>query len=152
MLATWERNTRRPVGGYTGGWRNSTLRSRSISVRWDYHRPDLSVLGSVDEAVVFTAHSVEQIPRLSTQALDAIRGVARQVVCIHFEPVGWQLGGEHPGTSAGYAEGHDYNRNLVELLRSEEQDGALMIDFALPDVVGVNPRNATTVIRWHSQT
>jgi hypothetical protein len=125
------------------------LRFRSLP--FDYHEPDLGSLGRVGEAVVFTAHSIEQIPHVNPALFDAIRGVADRVTCLHFEPVGWQLGeAAGAGTSREYAEQHDYSRDLVPRLREEEAAGRLAIDTILPEVVGVNPENSTTVIGWSS--
>lgn len=119
------------------------------SLDFDYHRPDLSELGHVAEAVVFTAHSLEQIPHVNPDLFEAIRGLADRVTCLHFEPVGWQLGEDTgAGTSPEYAEQHDYNRDLVPRLREEEAAGRIAIDTVLPEVVGVNPENSTTVIGW----
>jgi hypothetical protein len=126
-------------------------RLRFRSLPFDYHRPDLSELGRVEEAVVFTAHSLEQIPYVDPELFAAVRGLAERVRCVHFEPVGWQLGEDTgSGTSREYAEEHDYSRDLVERLRAEEAAGRIAIDTILPEVVGVNPANSTTVIGWHS--
>jgi hypothetical protein len=121
------------------------------SVAWDYRHPDLSMLGRFDEAVVFTVHSVEQLPQLPAEAIDTIRGLADRVTCLHFEPVGWQLGEtEQSGSTADYAAQHDYNRNLVELLREQERQRRLNIELILPDVIGENPANSTTLIVWRA--
>ena len=117
---------------------------------FDYHDPaTLSSLGTFREAVVFTAHSIEQIPQLSRGLVQAIAGLAPTVRCLHFEPVGWQvdedIGG---GSSRAYAERHDYSRNLVSVLRDEEAAGALRIDAIETNVFGLNPDNATTIVRW----
>jgi hypothetical protein len=118
---------------------------------FDYHEPRLDGLGAREHAVVFSAHSIEQIPEVKPKLFEAIRGVAERVSCIHFEPVGWQLPGyAGEGSSSAYADQHDYNRNLVECLRAEAAAGRLVIDAVTPDVFGINPANSTTVIRWHS--
>jgi hypothetical protein len=119
------------------------------SLAFDYHEPDLGPLGHVEEAVVFTAHSIEQIPHVNPALFAAIRGLADRVTCLHFEPVGWQLGEDTgAGTSREYAEEHDYTRDLVPRLREEEAAGRISIDTVLPEVVGVNRQNSTTVIGW----
>lgn len=125
------------------------LRFRSVA--FDYDAPDLSALGRARHAVVFTGHSIEQVPWLGGAAVEAIAGVAESVRCLHFEPVGWQLGrDDRQGTSRDYAERHDYNRNLVPVLREAQAAGRLRIDTIRPELMGVNPRNATTLIAWSS--
>jgi hypothetical protein len=128
------------------------LRLRSLP--FDYHAPDLSGLSGFRHAVVFTAHSIEQIPHLPAELFGAIRGVAESISAIHFEPVGWQLGAAHTqgrreGSSRAYAEEHDYNRNFVELLREQERAGTLTIERLQPEVLG-EPNNGTTIVEWHS--
>ena len=121
------------------------------AIHFDYHDPDLSGLGSRRHAVVLTAHSIEQVPELKADLVEAIRGVAREVTCLHFEPVGWQLDGySGAGSTRKYAERHDYNRNLIPLLRAAEAAGTIAIELIRPDVFGINPENSTTAIRWSS--
>lgn len=120
------------------------------SVPFDFHRPALSLPeGKARQAVVLSAHSIEQIPVLTAAALDMIRGFAARVTCLHFEPVGWQSPG-HPGTgsSAAHAAAHDYNRNLLEVLTAEEAAGRLRVTSIEPELIAANPANATTRITW----
>lgn len=127
---------------------------RFASHAFDYHDPSsLHGLGAFEDAVVFSVHSVEQIPRLHPRMPAAIAGIAASVRCLHFEPVGWQAS-EAPsaGTSRAYAEHHDYNRDLLEVLRAEEAAGGLRIEAIEPDVLGLNPDNATTLVRWSAGT
>ncbi|MDP2710635.1 MAG: hypothetical protein Q8O56_05405 [Solirubrobacteraceae bacterium] len=125
------------------------LRFRSLE--FDYEAPSLAALGRAREAVVFTGHSIEQLPELSPAVIDAIADLAETVTCLHFEPVGWQVGGHaRQGSSREYAEQHGYNRNLVALVRDAERAGRLRIDAVRPELMGVNPRNATTLVAWHS--
>ena len=125
------------------------LRFRSLA--FDYNEPDLSDVAGAREAVVFTGHSIEQIPYVRPALFDAILSLAPRVTCVHLESAGWQLDGrDSPCSSREYAERHDYSRNLVEQVRQQEAAGRLVVDAALPNVVGVNPRNATTVSVWRS--
>ena len=123
------------------------------AVAFDYHEPAFPDLEPVEHAVVFTAHSIEQIPHVTPALFEAIRGLGRRVTCLHFEPVGWQVGAEHDGrgTSQAYAEQHDYTRDLIPMLRAEEEAGRLTIDAVVPDVLGINPRNSTTLVQWHAE-
>ena len=118
------------------------------AVPFDYHEPAFD-LPRGRHAVVFTAHSIEQIPHVKPELFEALRGLADRVTCLHFEPVGWQVEGySGEGSSKDYAEGHDYTRNLVPTLTDEAASGRLSIDLIATDVFGINPNNATTVIRW----
>lgn len=114
---------------------------------FDYHAPTLDV-PQLDRAVVFSVHSVEQIPRLGDGFVPFIRGLAREVTVLHFEPVGWQL----TGGDDSYAVEHDYNRNLVPLLRHAESRGEILITRVETDVVATNPSNPTSLIVWRPRT
>ena len=116
------------------------------SLAFDYNSPDLSTIRG-DCALAFTVHSLEQIPEVTPALIDEIRAIAARVTCVHFEPVGWQLG-ESAFTSRAYAEHHDYNRNLWVLLTDEQRDGRLTIDHTTVDICGINPANASSVIAW----
>jgi hypothetical protein len=120
------------------------------ALAFDYNAPDLSALGELAEAVVITSHSIEQIPNLEPSVLDAVRGVARSVRVAHLEPVGWQLGSDGPASSRAFAEQHDYNRDLVEVLRAAESRGQLEIETVIPNLVGTRSDNASTLIVWRA--
>lgn len=121
------------------------------AVDFDYHDPDLSGLGVREHAVLFSPHSIEQIPAVTPRLFEAIRGVAKRVTCLHFEPVGFQVRGYEGGRSTrDYAMRHDYNLNLMETLQAEADAGRIEIDFVRTDVFGLNPDNPTTIVRWRS--
>jgi len=144
---------------YTGAGRAAAARIAALepalrfeSIPFDYHSPDLSALPRVGRAVVITVHSVEQIPHVRQEVIESIRGLAADVECLHFEPVGWQVGdADRAGSSQEYAEAHDYNRNLVSLLRKAETREEIEIVAVDPEVVGPGTfRNATTRVHWRA--
>ncbi len=121
---------------------------------FDYNNPDYSVLPSeLDHAVVFSCQSVEQVPVLKKEALTGLFGVAREVTCLHFEPVGWQLDEKDrkPGAGASseaYAREHDYNRNLWPLLKELQNEDRIRIDRVEAEVFGIVPENCVSIIGW----
>lgn len=118
---------------------------------FDYHEPSFEGVERGRHAVVFTVHSLEQIPQVKPVLFEAIAGLAERVTCLHFEPVGWQTEGySGAGSSEAFSQSHDYNRNLVQTLRDQAAEGHLTLDLVQPDVIGINPSNSTTVLRWHS--
>ena len=143
---------------YTDAGRSAASRLAALdptldfrAVPFDYNEPALSGLPDARHAVVFTQHSVEQIPQVPPALFEAVRALADQVTCIHFEPVGWQAGDQsRAGSSQDYANEHDYNRNLLSALRDEEAADRLRLDVVRTEVVGVNPRNATSVVLWRA--
>lgn len=144
---------------YTDAGRRAAARIAALepalrfeSIPFDYHAPDLSALPRVDRAVVITVHSVEQIPHVQHEVIESIRGLAADVECLHFEPIGWQVGdADRAGSSQEHAEAHDYNRNLLSLLREAEARGEIEIVTVDPEVVGPGTVvNATTLVRWRA--
>lgn len=125
---------------------------RFDALAFDYLDPTLEALGRVREAVVFTAHSIEQIPHLPPAVPQAVAALADTVRCLHFEPVGWQVDGAGTPETRAHAERHDYNRDLISVLRDQEAAGVLAIEEIATDVVGLNPVNATTLVRWRAGT
>ena len=120
------------------------------TVEFDYHAPDRTEIDRATHAVVFTAHSIEQIPALPSGALEWIASLADRVTCVHLEPVSWQVEDAAGGSSREYAERHDYNRNLIDTLRRAAADARLTIDLEVTDVVGENPENSTTLVVWRT--
>ena len=43
----------------------------------------------------------------------------------------------------------DYNSNLWPLLRELEAEGELRIETVVPDLIGIKPHNASTLVVWH---
>jgi hypothetical protein len=117
------------------------------AVPFDLTAPDLAPVGRHAHAVVFTNHAIEQVPHVTDELLDAIRRVATDVTVLHFEPVGWQMH-RGSGSSESYATLHDYNRNLVEVLRRAEGRQDIAIADIVVDAVGANQHNSSTYIRW----
>ena len=144
---------------YTDAGRRAAARLASLepalrfeSMPFDYHSPDLSGLARVRRAVVITVHSVEQVPHVGQELIEAVRRLGDEVECLHFEPVGWQRGdADRAGSSREHAEAHDYNRNLLSLLQACERCGEIEIVGVDTEVIGAGtPLNATSLIRWRS--
>lgn len=116
---------------------------RFESVPFDYHQLEWS-LPVYRRAVVFSAHSVEQAPLLPEGFVEFVGNLAEQVRTLHFEPIGWQI----VGRDDEYAREHDYNRNLYPLLMDAAAQERIRITDVLVDVVGLNPRNPTSLVAW----
>ncbi len=74
--------------------------------------------------VVFTSYSIEQIPTVKPEFLEAILSVKNLLRVVHVEPVGWQVDGNLTKTDAAFkleSLRHKYNENLLPLLRSFER-------------------------------
>lgn len=115
---------------------------------FDYNDP--STLASVPKnALVYTSHSIEQIPKLSESFIEGL--IQRSPRCvIHLEPC---YEDQDVTTLTGllrrrYIELNDYNLNLVGLLRSLEGQGRLRILDHCPNVLSDTPFNPTSVIIW----
>ncbi len=142
---------------YTEAGRRCTERlaglQRALAVQvlpFDYYAVDLSALGRFSGRVlVFSCFSIDQIPQLPPTIFLALRELSKRVDGIHFEPAGWQMTGEHcVGSSSGYAEQHDYNRNLWPLLNQLQDQGVLRLGKVCPEFYGANPDNSAALLCW----
>lgn len=117
-------------------------------------RCDLSAVAGVRRAVVFTCHSIEQVPNLPAATILEMASLADEVVGIHLEPVGWQEGrGPSPDAARRYAERNDYNRDLVHMLRSLHERRAIAIEsLSVPALPWANPASAGCLIRWSARS
>jgi hypothetical protein len=119
----------------------------------DYHDVLATEIEKTDgHALVFSCQSLEQIPHVKPDVVQFIASLGSKVTCVHVEPIGWQMGdgGEFAELRRAYAEKHDYNRNLWELLQAQQAEGAITIRRAVPDFVGVNPENPVSAIEWQA--
>lgn len=120
-----------------------------VSVRrFNYYESDFGwVVEQPGPLVVFTSHSVEQIPSFAPvlrRLAGACRG--RDVTVFHFEPVT----GLHDDSLLGllrrrYADVNDYNRDLGEAVRTTPH---VRLRRSEADVFGLNPFNPTSVLEW----
>ena len=98
-------------------------------------------------ATVFTSHSVEQTPSAQhfIETLSKYRHKIRAVY--HFEPV-YELHGDSllGMMRQRYADVNNYNLDLMSVLESRSD---ITIAHQAADVMGLNPLNPTSVIRWH---
>jgi hypothetical protein len=120
------------------------------AVPFDLLEPDIDLGRPAAQAVVFTCHGIAAVPMVPEAAIDSIIAVAREVKCIHVEPIGWQIREDLDAESAQYALHHDYNRNLWSVLRAAEAEGKLALERVELDVVGANPLHSSSLVVWHA--
>jgi hypothetical protein len=115
---------------------------------FDYYDPAYELFHRAGDrpTVVFTAHSIEQIPSAAPFLIGLSRHRARIRDVFHFEPV-YELHGEGllGLLRRRYAEVNDYNRDLLSGLRARAD---IRVVQTRADVLGINPLNPTSVIQW----
>ena len=116
----------------------------------DLERPVYDLPTGAEHALVFTVHSVEQIAELPPEAITGLFDLGKSVTGVHFEPIGWQVE-DRPELSATrkHSTKKGYNRNLWPLLRRLEAEDELRIEAVVPDLIGIKPHNASTLVVWH---
>jgi hypothetical protein len=115
---------------------------------FDYESPRYE-LPPAGHALVFSSHSVEQVTDLPREAITGLFDSGAALTGVHFEPIGWQLRDAPPDDPARrWAEKKAYNRNLWALLRELAAEGELELETAVPDLIGDNRRNASTLVVW----
>lgn len=156
----WSLSRRYPQCRYLGGeYSSSAVRlaarlypdPKRLEVReFNFHDDGYDIFehgGGARSRVVLTAHAVEQLPsaRHLVERLIASRKSISQV--LHLEPL---YDAEDPTSLLGmlrrrYAEVNDYNRDLLSELRRRDE---IQITDVRHDVLGLNPLNPTSVVRW----
>lgn len=96
--------------------------------------------------LIFTVHAIEQLPDSSIVFDTLLKYRDKIKTVIHLEPA-FQL---HDKKLIGlmqkrYAEINDYNTDLISQLEKRSYISVLSIK---PDMIGVNPLNPTSVIKW----
>ena len=100
-----------------------------------------------EHVLVFTVHSIEQVPALPREAITGLFGLGRAVTVVHLEPVGWQIG-DSTKLSHRYALRKNYNRNLWALLKDLEEAGEIAITRVVADLIGHKRYIASTLVVW----
>jgi hypothetical protein len=124
---------------------------------FDYHAPDYGAIPPSDAPTVMaTIHSIEQIPQLKRDVFLNLLARRPNLRGIHLEPVSFQIPADRRSmrpaqTSAAYAETHDYNRNLWTVLSKLEAENLIEIEEVVPDILGLNPSNAASLILWRAK-
>lgn len=125
---------------------------KNITVgRFDYYSDrydavfDAVRANGFDRAVVYTSHSIEQLPS-AAGVIRALRKHADQIATVfHFEPVFELHNDDLMGMlRRAYANANDYNRDLYGSLAQPD----IRILRAEADVIGRVPFNATSVLQW----
>lgn len=124
---------------------------RSVNARFehfDYYTPT-TCAGIPKNAVVYTSHSIEQIPKLPESFTEALIARSPRLVA-HMEPC---YEGQDPKSLLGlmrkrYWEVNDYNRNLLSLLQSFERAGRIRILTYRKNIFSYTPFNPTSIFIW----
>ncbi|MBI1900581.1 MAG: hypothetical protein HYS13_05660 [Planctomycetia bacterium] len=129
---------------------------------FDYFESDFSCLKGDKPTLVYTHHSIEQVPQLGENFVDAVLAIPGFRCCVHLEPVGWQV----PSTSwlrrprsrrtmrhiddlnRKFTLKHNQNQNLYPLLLDMERRGKIRITVVRKHFCSTLLHNTTTLIVW----
>lgn len=99
------------------------------------------------EAVVFTRHSIEQLPQAKSALQTMAKYKAQIKRVVHLEPI-YELFTQQSSTLAqmrqAYILMNDYNTDLLSTLTNMN----VKIDMIQDDLMGGNPLNPTCVVQW----
>ncbi len=123
---------------------------------FDYMNPDLSPVKERGKVLIFTSHSIEQIPEVSEKLFEYLADFAESVTCIHFEPFGFQLVAEKDREEVSklqalVVEKKKWNTNLIPVLLEASKKGILNLNFIGKNVMGREIGNPTSVAIWESK-
>lgn len=109
-----------------------------------YHEKDYDLIR--ENSVLFTSHSIEQLPSAQPFIEGLWRQRAKLKCVIHFEPTIVPSRGSLLGLLRNqYLKLNDYNQDLLALLH---QDSRIVVLEEEHDVMGLNPLNSTNYILW----
>ncbi len=127
-----------------------------IPFRFDFRKPDLSIVPSYNNVLVFTCHAIEQVNSIPNLLLPVIAGLAKQVTCIHLEPFGFQMVStesedELVKEHRDYFHENNWNVNLVSQLVSLNRVKTVDLQYLGRNVMGGDDvRNPTSIALWTS--
>ena len=142
---------------------------------YNYHEPDYSFIPKDSNVVLFTSHSIEQIPEIKPAVFEGLFERTKNVKFVLFEPVGWQWNNEacefyeklqekteipldpknfldsvgqeyDPRWAASYSFNTDYNKNLKRIIEDLVAKKILACDAIILNEYGFNPCNPSTRI------
>lgn len=98
------------------------------------------------DTTVFTTHSIEQIPDATVIIKSLEKNKSKINYVIHFEPtVAVERSTLFGLMRNKYMELNDYNRNLIEVLKSNSNVEILELEY---DIFGLVPLNSSNLIVW----
>ena len=118
----------------------------------DHKALNLDFLSGLDDVLIFTCHSIEQVKFLPEDYFRIIAQSASRVTCIHFEPFGFQIDNASEVNSRHQSFVHEqgWNLNFIDTLRNAEQTGILSIRLLSKDLYNPAEENPTSVAIWSS--
>ncbi len=129
---------------------------------FNYYAPDFSFLTEPKPTLVYTHHSLEQMPEIGRNFFEAMLTIPGFRRCVHVEPVGFQLPGldflDPPATeeqmrrideaNRKFTEKRNQNTNLWSILTGMEAEGLIRIVKTRKYFCSTILENATTLIIW----
>lgn len=148
------------AGEYTQSGRELTVifarvdRNAPVKPVYFNHRaPDLAFLGKARRVLIYSCHSIEQVAEIPADYFDVLARAAPEVLGVHFEPFGFQLGGADPVSNAhrAFIRDQNYNTNLIDCLKAAEGRGAVAVRHLAANVIAPQPENPTSIAIWENQ-
>lgn len=125
---------------------------RLVPFRFDHNDPDLSCVAEKGRVLFFTLHTIEQIATLRADYFKILADHAAQVIGVHFEPFGFQIG-QYPGEINDAQQRlflrNGWNTNMVEVLKASADRGDIKMTFMAKNMMGSDdPENPTSLALW----
>lgn len=115
----------------------------------DFYASAIDNLNIPPGSIIFTSYAAHYVPQLTTGFFRMISAL-RPAAVFHFEPCleHYLVDTIHGLMCRRYVQMNDYNRNLVSLLHSQQEQGILEILDERPSVIGANPLLPISVLGW----
>jgi len=124
------------------------------SFQYDHMNPKPPEIGNCQNILIFTCHSIEQVPNLPDDFFEKLCGFAKNITVVHFEPFGFQA-----RTNTVSAKNHQYvadkekyNQNLYPLIERAHQSKLINLKWVSLNLFRLDRNNPTSVIIWEKRS
>ncbi|MEY8240954.1 MAG: hypothetical protein RPT25_11460 [Cycloclasticus sp.] len=129
-----------------------------IPFRFDFRKPDFSMIGKYDNVLVFSCHAIEQVNLIPDDLLTKISALSKQVTCIHIEPFGFQLApsgseNEVDKNHRNFFHENGWNMNLLNQLLLHNRKKNIDLQYIGRNILGGSDSyNPSSLALWKSIT
>lgn len=128
--------------------RSAAAAPRIAAAPFDFYHADVSsIAGRYRRPLVFTCAALDKVDPLPGRLIEALLELAPQLTVVHMEFLSWQFSleqGVREDDAIDHVESSGLNRNLLPMLREAERAGRIVIEEAIPNLLGPH----VSYLRW----
>jgi len=124
------------------------------SFQYDHMNPNPPEIEGCQNVLLFTCHSIEQVPYLPDDFIKKLCDFAPKVTVVHFEPFGFQSRTNTVSSKnhQRVADREKYNQNLYALIEHSHQSELIELKWVSLNLFRLDKNNPTSVAIWEKRT